>query len=535
MQMSEILERSPSPRARAAQALLERGLFAELAPDGSLPARLRVVVACALLVAAAAAVGLVIESLSHVPNILLVFLPVVRFAAGRYGFWAATASSALSIAITSFFTPPVYSFAVSDPANVWALLMFTVVAAFTSSLATQLRQRAAAVAEHGRVLEQLYAFSTRLAAASSPQELVRASAERIGSMVGASAVVLLPERGGLRALDAAGEPVELDAPEQHAAAWCLEHKQPAGRGTGRFEGVPRLYLPLATAGGSVGVLGLARDPPGPILSVDQTRLVDALSRQLAVSLERARLAEEMRANEVLAETEKLRTALLTSITHDLKTPLASILGNVTSLRAYGHLYDPDTREDMLSQAEEETLRLDRFVDNLLHMTRIDAGALKPAFENVDLADLVGAALARAEKLTAQHVVRTELPPNLPMVPLNFVLAEHALVNLLDNAAKYAPAGSVITIAVEDRPDDIVLVVTDEGPGIPPEDLERIFQRFFRASATDHRRAGAGLGLAICKGFVEAMGGRITARNRTDRTGAVFTVTLPKQRIAGTSG
>lgn len=527
--MRDLVDHTPAAQGnRTAAALLARGLKAEFVHDRSLLGRVRAAAVCLSLVALAAAIGLVIEYFTRVPNILLVFLPVVLFAAVRYGFWAATASAALSIAVTSYFTPPVYSLAVSDPANVWALVMFTVVAAFTSSLATQIRQRAAAVAEHSQVLEQLYEFSARLAALSSRTELVQAAAEQIGNMVTARVVILGPENGVLRVL-AGSDTDELDAREQLAATWCFDQAQPAGRGTGFFHGVSRLYLPLEIARGTVGVLGLARDPPGPILSPEESRLMDALCGQLAVSLERARLAEEMHANRMLAETEKLRTALLTSISHDLKTPLASILGNVTSLREYGRLYDEPTRIEMLAQTEDETLRLNRFVDNLLHMTRIDAGALQPTFENVDVTDLVGAALSRVEKLTARHTVRTELPENLPMVPLNFVLAEHVLVNLLDNAAKYSPEGTEITLAVEERAADLVLTVADEGPGIAPTELTRIFERFFQAPVADRRRAGAGLGLAICKGFVEAMDGRIAAGNRTDRRGAVFTVILPKKR------
>jgi two-component system sensor histidine kinase KdpD len=234
---------------------------------------------------------------------------------------------------------------------------------------------------------------------------------------------------------------------------------------------------------------------------------------------------------MLAATERLRTALLTSISHDLKTPLASILGNVTSLRQYGHLYDEPTRSEMLTFAENETLRLSRFVDNLLHMTRIDAGALRPTIEAVDLSDLIGAALQRCEKLLKTHRVVMHLADDLAMVPLDFVLAEHVLVNLLDNAAKYTPESSLVSICVSENDDDVEITVMDEGPGIAADDLQHVFERFFRAKVADHRPAGVGLGLAICRGFVEAMGGGITVNNRNDCSGAMFTMTLPKSRPA----
>jgi two-component system sensor histidine kinase KdpD len=219
--------------------------------------------------------------------------------------------------------------------------------------------------------------------------------------------------------------------------------------------------------------------------------------------------------------------LLTSISHDLKTPLASILGNVSSLAQYSKLYDEATRSEMLEMAEAETIRLSRFVDNLLHMTRIDAGGLHPTLEMLDVSDLVGSALTRSEKLLQRHRLCTDLPSDLPMVDADFVLAEQVLANLLDNAAKYSPADSEIRIAAHDADDHVVIHVEDEGPGVPAEHLDRIFQRFFRVMTADHRPAGTGLGLAICKGFVEAMGGTISGANRTDRPGARFTITLPR--------
>ena len=484
---------------------------------------------CTSLLVAALATGLVIESFFKIPNILLVFLPVILFAAVRYGFWAALWTSVLSILATSYFlAEPRLSFAVADAGNIWALLIFVVVSAFTSSLAAQVRERAAAAGRHSRVIEELYAFSSRLASISAIDELAREAVQHIHSMLRVDAVLLLPKHGTLR-VAAACRAHELEPRELLAATWCWEHGQPAGRGSGVFHGVSHLYLRLHTSRGPVGVLGIRRDGAGPLLGADESRLLDALGDQVTVSLERARLAEEMHETEMLAATEKLRTALLTSISHDLKTPLASILGNVTSLRQYGHLYDEPTRSEMLTFAENETLRLSRFVDNLLHMTRIDAGALRPTLEAVDLSDLIGAALQRCDKLLQTHRVATDVASDLAMVPLDFVLAEHVLVNLLDNAAKYTPAESLVTICVEEHDHDVGIRVMDEGPGIGADDLPHVFERFFRANVADHRRAGAGLGLAICKGFVEAMGGAITASNRTDRSGAVFTVTVPKTR------
>jgi two-component system sensor histidine kinase KdpD len=487
--------------------------------------------ACGSLVVGALGLALVIEHFLRVPNVLLVFLPVVLVAAVRYGFWFASFASVLSIVATSYFTEPRYSFAVAEAGNVWALLIFLLVAAFTSSLAAQIRQRAAAISRHSRVIEQLYALSSKLASHSDIGTLADEGTRQIASMLNTATVLLLPDGGKLSIRAHSAGQRMLPTPELLAATWCWSHGQPSGRGTDILANAAHVYLPLDTARGTVGVLGIQRPSEAEPLSGDEARLVDALCDQLAVSLDRAKLAEEKLETEMLSETEKLRTALLTSISHDLRTPLASILGNISSLRRYGNLYDDATRSEMLEYAENETLRLSRFVENLLYMTRIDAGALRPTIEAVDLADVIGSALKRAEKRTSGHVLCLDVPADLPMAYVDFVLAEHVLVNLLDNAAKYSPTGSTITITVEvlQHSDRLQIVMLDEGPGIPPEDLPRIFERFTRARVTDHRRTGVGLGLAICKGFVEAMGGRITARNRTDRSGAVLVVDLPRAR------
>jgi two-component system sensor histidine kinase KdpD len=228
----------------------------------------------------------------------------------------------------------------------------------------------------------------------------------------------------------------------------------------------------------------------------------------------------------MAETERLRSALLTSISHDLRTPLASILGSITSLRSYGDAYDEATRDELSATIQEEAERLNRFVGNLLDMTRLESGALEPKRSLIDLSDIVGTALQRSAKVLARHHVEVDLPADLPALDLDFVLFEQVLVNLLDNAAKYAPSGSLIQIRSRRVDDSITIDVIDEGDGIPPADLERIFDKFYRVHATDRQRAGTGLGLAICRGFVEALGGHIVAANRSDRRGAVLTITLP---------
>jgi two-component system sensor histidine kinase KdpD len=283
---------------------------------------------------------------------------------------------------------------------------------------------------------------------------------------------------------------------------------------------------MRTGRGTVGVVGIDREVRASALSPEERRLLNALSDQAALAIERVRLAEDLDRAQLAAEADRLRAALSASISHDLRTPLASILGSATSLRAHENALTPEARAALIRTIQEEAERLNRFIGNLLDMTRLEAGRMTPEIGLVDLSDAVGAALRRAEKLLAGHRVRLDLPPDLPMVAIDAVLFEQVLFNILDNAAKHAPAGTEITLSARRQDGRVRIAVMDEGQGIPPSDLPRIFDKFYRASDPDRRRVGTGLGLAICRGFIEAMGGRIEAANRTDRSGAVFTLDLP---------
>jgi two-component system sensor histidine kinase KdpD len=522
----------PSTLTPNHQGSLSPARFERPPPRRELSARVLAVLYASSYVAIALVVGLTIENVLHVQNALLVFLPVVLLAATRYGFWMASWVSLLSVLGSSYMlAAPRLSFAVADVENVWALGIFLIAAALTSSLAAQSRARAAAADYHRRVVEQLYALSSSLGAITDPLRLGDEIAAQTSAILQMPTSLLERDSAGAWRVHSGGRPSPaLDAAATAAAEVCWRERRPAGAGTETHPQSSWHFWPLETAHGIVGLLGVhSRDIEG--LPHADRRLRESMDDQVALQLERARLVEDMRHAEVLAETEKLRSALLTSISHDLRTPLASILGNVTSLREYGHLYDDATRAEMLEMAEAETRRLARFVDNLLHMTRIDAGALHPSFDKIDLGEVIGSALQRLGKTLCEHQVVVDVPGEGPMVPVDFALAEQVLVNLLDNAAKYSPPGSTITVAVRASDTAIALRVSDEGPGVPDADLTRIFERFFRVRVADHRPAGTGLGLAICKGFVEAMGGTIAAANRDDRRGTVLTVTWPLERPA----
>ncbi len=488
-----------------------------------------------LCVAVALGIGVVLRDFLAVSNISLVFLTAVLVSAIWYGLWPSLFACLLSVlAYNFFFLPPLYTFTIADPENVVALFFFAVVALIASNLTARMRDQAIAVRQRAKTTEELYLFSRKLAGAVTLDDVLWATAHQIALMLKVRVVLLLPE-GASIAVRAGFPPDDLlDEADLAAAKWCWETNRAAGRGSDTLPGAKRLFLPMQTGRGSVGVIGIDRDGPGLLLTPDQHRLLNALADQAALAIERVSLVEDLDRTRLTAETDRLRTALLTSISHDLRTPLASIVGSASSLATAGQVLDPETKFDLLRTIQEEAERLNRFIGNLLDMTRLESGALKPRASPTDLSDAIGAALQRAGKILAGHRVELHLASDLPMLNLDAVLFEHVLFNLLDNAAKYSSPGSLICIEAAQEDGAIRLRVFDEGEGIPAEDSERIFDKFYRVSAVDRRRAGTGLGLAICRGFIEAMGGTITAANRADRSGAVFTIALPVPAEAPTA-
>jgi two-component system sensor histidine kinase KdpD len=283
---------------------------------------------------------------------------------------------------------------------------------------------------------------------------------------------------------------------------------------------------MRTGRGAIGVVGIDSDKTGPLFSSDERRLLDALIDQSALAIERVHLVEEMEKVERAVETERLRAALLTSISHDLKTPLAAIIGAAGALRNLAAGMSDQERADLLTTVIDESERLNRFIANLLDMTRLESGAVVPNAALHDPNEIVGSVLRRVEKILNQHKVELDLADELPMLELDAVLFEQVLFNLLDNASKYAPTGTTIRIRSWRDDETVCLQVLDEGKGIPETDLPHVFDKFYRAQKGDQVLAGTGLGLAISRGFIEAMKGTITAANRTDRSGAVFTIRLP---------
>ncbi len=480
-----------------------------------------------LAVAAALAVSRLVQPHFGLENVDLIFLTAIVGIAVRYGLWPSlVATVGASLSYNFFFLPPVYTFTITDPTNIAAFVLFTVVAVVVSNLAARGWRQTVSARERVRSVESLYAFSRKLAGAGTLDDVLWATAYQIASMLKVRVVLLLPENASI-ALKAGYPPEDtLEEADLAAAKWAWEKNRPAGRDSDALPGAKWLFMPMRTGRGQIGILGICRDGPGALLRAEQRRLLDALSDQGALAIERVHLVEDIETVRRVAETDRLRSALLTSISHDLKTPLASVLGAAGALRDLSKSFDDDAKAELLTTIIDESERLNRFIANLLDMTKLESGAVVPNAALHDIGEIVGSALERASKILAKHRVEMEISPDLPMVSVDAVLFEQVLFNLLDNAAKYAPPDTTVRLQSWQEGDSVRLQILDEGDGVPSADLERIFDKFYRSRKGDQVRAGTGLGLAISRGFVEAMGGTITAANRTDRTGAVFTITLP---------
>jgi len=473
-------------------------------------------------------IGELITNLIGLQSVSLVFLTSVLVSAIAWGLWPALFASLLSVlAFNFFFIPPFYTLTISDADNVVALFFFALVAVIVSNLSAAARAQVVAARVRAKTTAELYGFSRKVAGIGILDDLLWATVFQVASMLKRNTVLLLPDESA-KTLDlVSAYPPEdtLDDADMAAARWCWRHSRPTGPGSDTLTGGKWLFLPLRTGSATVGVIGIDCAIEVP-LAPDERHLLDALADQAAIAIERISLARGLAEARVLAETERLRGALLTSISHDLRTPLASILGTASSLRRYADKYDAGDREELLATLEGEAERLNRFVGNLLDMTRLEAGAFELKPDLADVAEIIGVALERAGNILARHRIEVDIAPDLPMLRLDPILFEQVLFNLLDNAAKYAPDGSRIDLHAARDGEAVAIEVIDEGPGIPPADLERVFDKFYRVDAEDRRRAGTGLGLAICRGFIEVQGGRIEAQNRRDRPGAILTIRFP---------
>jgi two-component system sensor histidine kinase KdpD len=399
------------------------------------------------------------------------------------------------------------------------------IALLISGLTLRIRAQAETARERERRTAALYAMSRELAATRGESELVAVTARHIRDTFGAPTQILLPDGAGRLHTPVGTSPAyPMDDKEQSVAAWVFGRGRVAGAGTDTLPAAQGLYVPLVGSTGIIGVLGLRPADPKRFQDPAVQGLLETFAGQAAVALERAVLAERAQREQLEIEAERLRTSLLSSLSHDMRTPLGAITGALTSvLEDRGTLSDA-TRRDLLKTAVEESQRMNRLIGNLLDMIRVESGALQVQKEWQPLEESVGVALIRLEDRLRDHPVQVTLPPDLPLVPVDAVLIEQVFINLLENAVKYTPPGTPIEISATAVDGAVRVDVADRGPGLPPGEELRVFEKFYRVPAAT-ATSGVGLGLTICRGIITAHGGRIWAENRPGG-GAVFRFTLP---------
>ena len=476
----------------------------------------------ALVVGAGAGVAALLRAALQLPDPEMLFLISVMLTAMLWGRGPSLFAAALSVACYDFFfVPPYYDFEISDQRYLLTFLTMFGVGFLLSELAGRLkRQERDAVSREERTAV-LYTLSRDLAVADEPAKIAKVAARQAADIFSARAVVLQPDaKGELRAVAAWPADTALDTKDLTVAKWSLEHAELAGLGTDTLPGSATLCAPLRVEN-AIGVLALV--PVEKVaLRAEQRAFLDVFCRQIAVALERVRLASEARASAVRAKTEEMRSSLLSAVSHDLRTPLGSITGAATSLRDDPGLSDA-TRVELVDSIVGEAARLERLVANLLDMTRLESGAISLRRDWVPLDESIGSALTRLEDRLGTRQVSVRLPPDLPLLLVDPVLLEQLFLNLLENSAKYTPPGSPIEITAVRRGENVEIEVIDHGPGLPPGSEEKVFTKFFRGAHAGV--AGAGLGLAIARGIVEAHGGSIRTEHRPS-AGAVFSLTIP---------
>lgn len=480
-----------------------------------------------LIVLGALVVALLLRQSFEVSNVSLAFLTAILGVAVAYGLWPSLWASLMAmLCFNFFFLPPFYTLTIAAPDNVVALFFFLVTALIASNLGARVRNQAVVARHRADITQSLYHFSRTITGILQLEDLLWSASHQIATMLDCDVAMLLPDGEILKVKASYNGGKAVGAADLAAATWAWKNNKVAGRGSDNLPGGRWLFIPLRTGRGPVAVIGLHAERTGPILDLEQQGLLDALADQTASAIESILLAGELDQARLDVETDKLRGALLTSISHDLRTPLASILGATSSLESYGEELDENARKELLSTIHDEADRLNRFVANLLDMTRLEAGALQPRKERVDIGEVIASALCRAARLLSDHETEMVIEPDLPMLLLDDVLLEQALFNILDNAGKYTPVGTKIVVTASVAADTLLIRVTDEGDGFAAHDPETAFSKFKRFKSADRSRPGTGLGLAISRGFIEALGGKIVSRNRQDCSGAELVMTFP---------
>jgi two-component system sensor histidine kinase KdpD len=459
-------------------------------------------------------------------NQIMAYLLGVAILSTSQGVGPCVAACVLNVlSFDYFFVPPLYEFNVYDSRYFVIFMVMLAVGLIISNLTVRMKIQTRLSRLRERRTEALYALSRELASTRGTDELLNIAVKHISEVFESSVLAFLPdENGRLQARSGYATDFSLSTKEMGVAQWAYELGQMAGKGTDTLPDAQALYVPLLAAGEPVGALGVKSHFPARFFIPEQLHLLEAFAHQTAMAVLGDRLAEEKQQTQLQMETEKLRSSLLSSVSHDLRTPLATIKGSIGGLLELGAAMDAPTRKDLLENIHDETDRLERLVTNLLEMTQLEAGAIQLKKEPNDPQDVIGSAVARVQKRIEGRKLEMNVSSDLLLVPMDGLLIGQVVTNLLDNALKYTPEESPLSISSWIDKNQWVVEVADRGPGVPEQDLPHLFDKFYRGPQKQSK-SGAGLGLAICKGIVDIHGGSLTAENRPEG-GMFFRLSLP---------
>lgn len=489
-----------------------------------------------LMVAIASMLLYALRGYLEVVNLPLLYLIPVILCAMWWGRWPSYASAIASVlAFDYLFIEPLFTFSVSDIKYLWSFIIFLFVAFLIGGRTENLKRETRQARQQEKTTRAVYEFSRDIAAVGDSATIARSLALQAGGTIDKKVVVLLPDKQDTLQqavhFDPAPEQARqldmgrISEPEVAVAAWVYQHRQPAGPSTDTLPGGKYLYVPIAGPEKVFGVFGVCIDSEH--LTPTERRLINAWVQLASVAIERAKLSEQARHTGMLIEADRLRTALFSSISHELKTPLSAILGSVSTLLEGDDLYSKENRLELLANIKESSLRMECLIANLLDTARLESGMMNLKTDWCDMEDIIGTTLRRMGDLVKNNSVQVDMPGDLPLVRADCVLIEQVLVNLIDNAIKYSPERERITISVRRKAQEIEVSVMDQGSGIPEDDLERVFDKFYRVQQPK-KVSGTGLGLSICKGIIEAHKGKIYAENRFGGGTALrFTLPVPE--------
>ena len=481
-----------------------------------------------LLVAISTSLGVFIRGNLEPANLVMLYLASTVISAIFLGRGPSLLTAIAGVlAFDYFLVPPYFTFAVSDTQYFITFFALFVVSIVISSLTARVREQAEAAIQREKQTAALYDLSKELTSAADLLQVANIIISQIGHAFGRDVAIFLPDNQQLQ-IFASTPNYQPDENELAVAAWTYQHDQPAGRGTDTLPAAALRCHPLKTSNGIVGVLGVRSKDLTNFLSPEQRLTLAAFANQSALAIERASLSEQARQAELLRATESLQTALLNSISHDLRTPLVSITGALSSLDEDNNLLNESARRALIENARDEADRLNRLVGNLLNMTRIESGAIKLRIEFEDIQDVIGTALEQLGSRVADRKIHVNVPSGFPLVPMDFTLIAQVLVNILENAVKYSPADLTIEVSAELLDEKIRIKIADRGAGIPSEDLTRVFDKFYRVQRPENV-SGTGLGLSISKGIVEVHHGNIYASAR-EGGGTIITIELPLKNM-----